>query len=205
MAIEFKKQSYSGHFPEIWRGEAKILPGGFSPKQQIPPGTVLRRAVPLFVDFDELSAAICKTTKVLAGGTTTKPRVPKGHYFSVGDSVTKHGDYSKLVVITGIDKTNAEYDTLTLQSAYTDLTEKDILVEGKSEGEGENAKISTAYEPNMIVGAEKEFDGKGLPTIDAAYEALVLIPSLDFPMLPEWLGGNGVFLKNNPKITYIKQ
>ena len=205
MAIDFKTKSYSGHFPEIWRGEAKILPGGFKPIQEIPIGTVLHRAVPIYCNFDELSAAICKTATVLAGGTTTKPRVPKGHLFFVGDSVTKHGDYSKLVVITGIDKTNAEYDTLTLQSEYTGLTEKDILVEGKSEGEGENAKISTAYEPNMIVGAEKEFDGKGLPTIDAAFEALVLIPSLDFPMLPEWLGGNGVFLKNNPKITYIKQ
>lgn len=204
MAIEFKKQSYSGHFPEIWRGEAKILPGGFSPKQRIPPGTVLRRAVPLFVDFDELSAAICKTTKVLAGGTTTKPRVPKGHYFSVGDSVTKHGDYSKLIVITGIDKSNSEYDTLTLQSEYTGLAEKDVLVEGASTGDGENAKIAPAYEPNMIIGAEKDWNGKGLLTIDAAYDAVVLIPSLeDTPMLPEWL--NGVCLKNNPNILYIKQ
>lgn len=204
MAIEFKKQSYSGHFPEIWRGEAKILPGGFSPKQQIPPGTVLRRAVPLFVDFDELSAAICKTTKVLAGGTTTKPRVPKGHYFSVGDSVTKHGDYSKLIVITGIDKSNSEYDTLTLQSEYTGLAEKNVLVEGASTGDGENAKIAPAYEPNMIIGAEKDWNGKGLLTIDAAYDAVVLIPSLeDTPMLPEWL--NGVCLKNNPNILYIKQ
>lgn len=205
MAIEFKKKSYAGHFPEIWRGEAKILPGGFSPKQDIPIGTVLRRAVPLHVDFDTLSAAICKTAKVLAGGTTTKPRVPKGHYFFVGDSITKHGDNTKLVVITGIDKSNTEYDTLTLQSAYTGLAENDVLVEGKTEGDGDAAKISTAYEPNMIVGAEKEFDGKGLPTIDAAYDAVVLIPSLDFPMLPEWLGGDGLFLKNNPKIIYIKQ
>lgn len=204
MAIEFKKQSYAGHFPEIWRGEAKILPGGFSPKKEIQPGTVLRRAVPLCVDFDELSAAICKTVKVLAGGTTTKPRIPKGHYFSVGDSVTKHGDYSELVVITGIDKSNTEYDTLTLQSAYTGLAENDVLVEGASNGEGEKATIAPAYEPNMIIGAEKNWDGKGLLTIDAAYDAVVLIPSLeDTPMLPEWL--NGVCLKNNPNILYIKQ
>lgn len=203
MAIEFKKKSYAGHFPEIWRGEAKILPGGFHPKQDIPPGTTLHRAVPIYVDFDTLSTAICKTATVLAGGTTTKPRVPKGHYFFVGDSVTKHGDNSKLVLITAIDKSNAEYDTLTLQSAYTDLAENDVLVEGKTEGDGDAAKIVTAYEPNMVVGAEREFDGKGLPTIDAAYEAVVLISSLDFPMLPEWL--NGVCLKNNPNILYIKQ
>lgn len=205
MAIEFKQQQFEGHFPEIWRGECRMLPGGFKPKQEFPTGTVVRRAVPAFVDFDSMTAAICKTASVLAGGTTTKPRIPKGHYFAVGDSITKHGDNSKLVLITAIDKTNTEYDTLTLQSAYTGLAEKDIIVEASESGEGENKTIAPAYTPNMIVGEEKEFDGKGLPTLDIAFEAVVLIPSLKFPMLPEWLGGNGLFMKNNPNIIYIKQ
>lgn len=208
MAIEFKKQAFSGNFPEIWRGECKMLPGGFKPVQEVPVGTVLRRAVPLFIDFDAMSAAICKTARILNGGTTTKPRVPKGHYFAVGDSITKHGDTSaKLVLITAIDTTNEAYDTLTLQSAYTGLAANDVIVEGESvtTGEGDSAetKIEVKYTPNMIVGAEKHFDGKGLPTIDAAFEAVVLTPSLNFPMLPEWL--NGVCLKNNPNIIYIKQ
>ncbi len=59
------------------------------------------------------------------------------------------------------------------------------------------------YTPNMVNGAVKEFNGKGLPTIDAAYEAVVLYPSLNFPMLDEWL--NGCCLKSNPNILFIKQ
>lgn len=202
MAIDFKQQSYSGHFPEIWRGECKILPGGFKPVQEFPVGTVVRRATPVYVDFNEHTAAVCKTATVLEGGTTTKPRIAKGHYFAVGDSITKYGDNSKLVLITAIDKSATEYDTLTLQSAYTGLAKSDIIVEGK-ESEGEEKTIGPAYEPNMIIGAEKHFDGKGLPTFDVAFEAVVLTPSLLFPMLPEWL--SGVYLKNNPNILYIKQ
>jgi hypothetical protein len=55
----------------------------------------------------------------------------------------------------------------------------------------------------MVNGAVKEFNGKGLPTIDAAFEAVVLYPSLSFPVLPEWL--NGCCLKSNPNILFIKQ
>ena len=55
----------------------------------------------------------------------------------------------------------------------------------------------------MVVGAVKEFNGKGLPTIDAAYEAVVLYPSLSCPILDEWK--NGVCLKSNPNILFIKQ
>ena len=59
------------------------------------------------------------------------------------------------------------------------------------------------YTPNAVVGAVLEFDGKGIPTIDAAYEAVVLFPSLLFPVLDEWL--NGFSLKCNPSIKLIKQ
>lgn len=78
MAIDFKKTQLSGHTPEIWRGECKILPGGFKPVQNFPVGTVLHRGTPIYVDFEAMSAAVCKTAKVLKGGTTTAPRVAKG-------------------------------------------------------------------------------------------------------------------------------
>lgn len=202
MAIEFKETHFAGHFPEFWRGEAKILPGGFKPLQNFPIGTVIRKAVPLYVDFDNMSAAVCKTAKVLAGGTTTKVRVPKGHYFLAGDVVTKHGDGSATPSIKEIDTSNGDYDILTLSAAYTGITESDILVESKALAESTD-KAEPLYTPNMVNGSNKEFDGKGLPTLDAAFEAVVLIPSLAAPMLPEWLQGVG--LKNNPNIIYIKQ
>lgn len=202
MAITFETQNYSGRFPEIWRGECKMLPGGFKPKQELATGTVLRRATPVFVNFDDMSAAVCKTATVLDGSTTTKLRVAKGHYFTVGDSVAKYnGTATDVVTVKEVDRTNTAYDILTLSAAISGITADDIIIEAVADEDG---TVKAAYEPNMIVGADKQFDGKGLPTIDAAFEAVVLVPSLLFPILPEWLNG-GVSLKNNPNIIFIKQ
>lgn len=210
MAIDFKKTQLSGHTPEIWRGECKILPGGFKPVQNFPVGTVLHRGTPIHVDFEAMSAAVCKTAKVLAGGTTTAPRIAKGHYFVAGDVVMKLGVTDKSPIIKSIDTANAEYDVLTFASAITGLAEGDILVEASAAAavEGDNKAVPAAplYTPNMVVGAVKEFTGKGLPTIDAAYEAVVLYPSLNFPLLEDWLINPGkVCLKANPNILFIKQ
>ena len=210
MAIDFKKTQLSGHTPEIWRGECKILPGGFKPVQNFPVGTVLHRGTPIYVDFEAMSAAVCKTAKVLKGGTTTAPRVAKGHYFVAGDVVMKLGVTDKSPIIKSIDTANAEYDVLTFASAIAGLAEGDILVEASAaaaaEGDNEAVPAAPLYPPNMVVGAVKEFTGKGLPTIDAAYEAVVLYPSLNFPLLEDWLINPGkVCLKANPNILFIKQ
>lgn len=210
MAIDFKKTQLSGHTPEIWRGECKILPGGFKPVQNFPVGTVLHRGTPIHVDFEAMSAAVCKTAKVLAGGTTTAPRIAKGHYFVAGDVVMKLGVTDKPPIIKSIDTANAEYDVLTFASAIAGLAEGDILVEASAaaaaEGDNEAVPAAPLYTPNMVVGAVKEFTGKGLPTIDAAYEAVVLYPSLNFPLLEDWLINPGkVCLKANPNILFIKQ
>lgn len=210
MAIDFKKTQLSGHTPEIWRGECKILPGGFKPVQNFPVGTVLHRGTPIHVDFEAMSAAVCKTAKVLAGGTTTAPRIAKGHYFVAGDVVMKLGVTDKSPIIKSIDTANAEYDVLTFASAIAGLAEGDILVEASAaaaaEGDNEAVPVAPLYTPNMVVGAVKEFTGKGLPTIDAAYEAVVLYPSLNFPLLEDWLINPGkVCLKANPNILFIKQ
>lgn len=210
MAIDFKKTQLSGHTPEIWRGECKILPGGFKPVQNFPVGTVLHRGTPIYVDFEAMSAAVCKTAKVLKGGTTTAPRVAKGHYFVAGDVVMKLGVTDKSPIIKSIDTANAEYDVLTFASAIAGLAEGDILVEASAaaaaEGDNEAVPAAPLYTPNMVVGAVKEFTGKGLPTIDAAYEAVVLYPSLNSPLLEDWLINPGkVCLKANPNILFIKQ
>lgn len=210
MAIDFKKTQLSGHTPEIWRGECKILPGGFKPVQNFPVGTVLHRGTPIYVDFEAMSAAVCKTAKVLKGGTTTAPRVAKGHYFVAGDVVMKLGVTDKSPIIKSIDTANAEYDVLTFASAIAGLAEGDILVEASAaaaaERDNEAVPAAPLYTPNMVVGAVKEFTGKGLPTIDAAYEAVVLYPSLNFPLLEDWLINPGkVCLKANPNILFIKQ
>ena len=200
MAIEFKKTAYSGRFPEIWRGECKMLPGGFKPLQSFSVGTVLRRATLLEVNFENMTAAVVKLADVLAGGTTEAVRVAKGHYFAVGDVITKVGDGKSAPSISSIDTSNVDYDVLTLSAAYTGLKKGDTIVESTAVGSGD---ATSKYTPNMIVGADKEFNGKGIPAIDAAYEAVVLYPSLSFTIPAEWL--NGPCLKSNPNILFVKQ
>jgi hypothetical protein len=202
MAIDFKRTKVSGHFPEIWRGECKILPAGFKPAQSFPVGTVLRRGTPITVDFEKRTAAVAKTAEVLKGGTTTAPRVPKGHYFTVGDVVTKLGDGKASPSIKSIDTTNDDYDTITLSAAYTGLAENNVIVESNEITSGVT-EAKPLYTPNMVVGADLEFTGKGIPTIDAAYEAVVLYPSLNFPIIADWL--TGCCLKANHNILFIKQ
>lgn len=200
MAIEFKKTNYAGHFPEIWRGECKMLPAGFKPKQNFPIGTVIHRGTLIEVDFDTMSAAVVKTAKVINGGTETAPRVAKGHLFTVGDLVTKAKDGATTVTVKSIDTSNVSYDVITFNKAYTGIKADDVIVETES---GATNDVKSKYTPNMVVGATLDIDGKGLPTIDAAYEAVVLYQSLMFPVCEEWL--QGCCLKNNQNILFIKQ
>lgn len=200
MAIEFKKTAVSGRFPEIWRGECKMLPGGFKPLQNFAVGTVLRRAALLEVNFENMTAAVIKLANVLGGGTTKNVRVAKGHYFAVGDVITKIGDGKLTPSISSIDTSNVDYDVLVLSAAYTGLAKGDTIVESSAVESGD---ATSKYTPNMIVGADKEFNGKGIPAIDAAFEAVVLYPSLSFTIPAEWL--NGPCLKYNPNILFIKQ
>lgn len=191
MAIEFKKTKYSGHTPEIWRGECKILPGGFKLTQNFPVGTVIHRAIPVAVDFSAMSATVIKATTVLEGGTTKAVRVAKGHLFVAGDVVVKNGAADATATVSSVDTSNTEYDVLNLSAAIADLTKGNVLV------------INGQPVPNMIVGAVLKITGKGLPTLDVAYEAVVLYSSLNLPILEDWL--NGPCLKSNPNILFIKQ
>lgn len=247
MAINFQKTTFSGRVPEIWRGECKILPGGYRPNNDVSVGTIVRRGTPLRI-YNGFTADLCKTATVLSGGTTTKPRIGKGNLFEVGDVVFKVGsDGSVSRAITSIDRSNADYDVLTFGSALTGLTANDVIAEatpygyydaestdegalkvvasGATDGQINLASV-TPYNgsktlaandyvvlknaavkvtPNAVVGADLVFDGKGAPTFAVAYDAVVLYPSLQFPILSEWLNGGGLCLKDNPNIHIIKQ
>lgn len=136
MAITFEKTDLSGLVPAIWRGEAKILPGGFKPldAQTLETGAVIYRGTPICIDFDNHTAAVCKTATVLAGGTTSKPRVAKGHTFAKNDVVAKNGKTDASRTISSIDTSNSGYDVINLSSAITGLTTGDVLVESIAYG-----------------------------------------------------------------------
>lgn len=247
MAINFAKTSYAGHFPEIWRGECKMLPGGFKPVQDFAAGVVLHRGTAVSVDFDAHTAAVCKVAKVITGGTTSKVRIAKGHCFAAGDVIMKVGKNDKSPAISSIDTSTAGYDVLNLASAITGLTAGDVITEATPYGyidaestdegalkivasEPSDGQIALAsvtpylgektlaandyvklqnaspkYAPNAVLGAVKEFDGKGIDTLDVAYEAVVLYPSLSFPVLDSWKSEGSPCMKNNPNIIFITQ
>lgn len=190
MAIDFSKKTYTGRVPKIWRGECKILPGGFTPVQDFESGTVIPQGTPLYVDFDEQTAAIVKTATVLDGSTTTAINVAKGLLFQAGDEISVYGDSSTATISTVDTDSSTEYDIINLSSALS-VSEGDVLVE------------SAGYTPNTVVGADLEIGDQGITTIDAAYEALVLYPNTDAPILDDWK--TGFCLTNNPSIKFIKQ
>jgi hypothetical protein len=93
MAIEFAKTAYTNPKPAFWRGETElVLPGGFKLLQTFPVKAVIPRGTLCQVNYPGLTAAIVKVAKVVAGGTTTTPRVVKGTMFQVGDIVMKEGE-----------------------------------------------------------------------------------------------------------------
>lgn len=206
MAIDFQKTTYAGRTPVIWRGECKVLPGGFKPKNTLTLGSRIKRGAPLFVDFDNNEAAVIKIVKVLSGGTTSAPRVAKGHYFAAGDVLMKIGKTDASPTVSSVDSSNAAYDVLNLSAAISGLTEGDVLVEATAyaaaEGSGEATPAAEKYIPNAVVSADLEVKNK-LDTLDAAYEAVVLYPSVDYPIPDSWK--QGIALKNNPNIVLIKQ
>ena len=134
MAIEFKKTSVPAAKEPFWRKEVKMLPGGFSFKQEFPNGTVIRKASPLYVDFSNMSAAVVKVAKVLSGGTTTRPRVAKGHNFVGGETVAIVGTWTANKTVSSVDRSNDAYDVLVLSGALTGATENAFIQESTEYG-----------------------------------------------------------------------
>lgn len=134
MAIEFTKSSIPAAKEPFWRKEVKMLPGGFYFKQNFPDGSIIRKASPLYVDFSDMSAAVVKVAKVLAGGTTTKPRVAKGHNFTGGETIAIVGVGTANKTVSSVDKSNPAYDVLTLNGALSGATEGAFIQESTDYG-----------------------------------------------------------------------
>lgn len=197
MAIKFERDVYPGNMDPFWRKEVQMLPGGFSMKQTFPVGEVIERGAFVAVDYSDMSAAIVKVGKVLAGGTITAARVSKKNNFCVGDTVMKVGDETTTTV-KSIDRSNAEYDVVTFAAAITELVENDFVQEADS------GTKKPKYVANAVLGTDLEIKKSGLPTIDAAYGA-ILLKNVCTPFPASWLAENGFCLATNHNILFIKQ
>ncbi|MFR4026942.1 MAG: hypothetical protein ACLTZY_16095 [Alistipes indistinctus] len=67
-----------------------------------------------------MECSVCKSARVLSGGTTAAPHVQKGSMLQVGDTV-KVGEANSTV--KSIDTKNADYDVITFAAAATGATE----------------------------------------------------------------------------------
>lgn len=197
MAIKFEKTIYPGNMDAFWRKEVKMLPGGYALMQTFPVGEVILRGAFVYVDVATMQAAVVKVGKVLAGGTTSLIRVSKRNNFCVGDVVMKVGADSTTTV-KSLDRSNPEYDVVEVASAITGVAEGDYLQEADSSSK------KVKYVANAVLGANLEIKKSGLPTIDAAYDAILLKSVC--PQFPSsWCVDNGFCLKANPNILVINQ
>lgn len=109
----------------------------------IPEGVDVPQGTLLDVNLETREASIVKNALVVAGGTTSAPRVAKGHFFQAGDFVFVTGG---AVAVSSVDTTNADYDVLTLSGACTGATAGNYLEQAKASG----ASPELAHIPNLI-------------------------------------------------------
>jgi hypothetical protein len=198
MAIDFKKTAYANPKPAFWRGETDlVLPGGFKLLQSFPVGFVIPRGTLCQVNYPDLTAVIVKVAKVVAGGTTTAPRVVKGTLFQVGDVVLTDGG-STGKAITAVDRTNGDYDVLTFGSAMTGLAAGDFLLEA----DAVSSSAVQMYAANAVVESTKEISRAADETISAAGRATIL-EGMVYPVPDSFK--TGLTLKNNPNLLFIYQ
>jgi hypothetical protein len=173
-----------------------VLPGGFKLLQTFPVNAVIPRGTLCQVNYPDLTAAIVKVAKVVAGGTTTAPRVVKGTLFQVGDIVMKEGETTGKTV-TAVDRSNSDYDVITFDSALTGLTANDILLEAT-----DTSSSAQKYFANAVVESTKVIEKGVDETVSAAGKATVL-EGMTYPVPASFK--TGLTLKNNPNILFIYQ
>lgn len=191
MAIKFEKTKVKGGFPVFWRGEFAVLPGDFKIKGTYPEGLVIPKSTPIKLDFENMECEICKSARVIAGGTTTSPRVVKGSLLQVGDTVkVGDGEDAATSTVKSIDKKNADYDVITFAASVAGATEGvDVLSDDNL--------------PDAVVETDIIYTTtNGFQTVSAGYAGIIL-KDVAYPIPAAWL--QGYSLKNNPEIKYVRQ
>lgn len=190
MAIKFEKTKVKGGFPVFWRN-VKTLPGTFKVKGTYPEGMIIPKGTPIKLDFENMECWICKSARVVAGGTTTAPRVVKGSMLQVGDTVKAgEGENVGTSTVKSINKDNADYDVITFAAAVAAATAGvDILSDDNL--------------PDAVVETDKVLsDTNGFDDVSAGYAGIIL-KDVAYPVPAAWL--QGYSMKNNHEIKYVRQ
>ncbi len=159
MAKDFERVAGTAYQKPLWNynlGRNLGNGGAFLPidgSLNIALGTDLPTGTLLYVNLSDRQAYAVKNALVIAGGTTSAPRVNKNHLFVVNDVVFVS---DAAVTITSIDTSNSEYDVLTLSAACGGAIAGQYLENGAAAGADPVAK----YKPNVVL-QERVLDVQG--------------------------------------------
>jgi hypothetical protein len=195
---------YAGKTPVFWTEPSKVEVFGYKLSQSFPKGTVIAQGTPIYADLSNGTAKICKIGKVVAKETTTKFHIAKGSLFAAGDKImmSNSGGAATLSTISSIDKSNADYDLMTLSAANSQLAAGSIIVEGATT-DGNTAPVVL---PNRLVARECVVNGIA-DTISACYNVVAIENTINIPV--EYLNTTAFpgskLLIGCPTISFIKQ
>ena len=97
---------------------------------------------------------VLKTAMASDAGSETTYKVAKNHLFGVGDFVTIGGALTGASdKITAIDKSNADFDTITLAATIGAATKGQVLVQAKDKQAAKAAKLP--YDGELVVTMNK--------------------------------------------------
>ena len=139
--------NFAGSKPVFNLENTKVSTGGFlADKTNLLGVTTVYRGAPIEANYATGIAKVLKTATVITGGTTSAPRIAKGHLFIAGEFLAKTvGAVS--VTISSIDTSNTDYDVFTLSGAVTGLVADDTLFQATNAGS--NAVFYAT--PNMFL------------------------------------------------------
>ena len=159
MAKDFETVAGTPYQKPLWNynlGRNLGNGGAFLPKDgslNVALGTNLPTGTLLYVNLSNRQAYAVKNALVLAGGTTSAPRVDKRHLFVANDVVFVSG---AAVTITSIDSSNSAYDVFTLSGACAGAIAGSYLEYGVAAG----ADPVVKYKPNIVL-QERVLDVQG--------------------------------------------
>lgn len=140
------------------------LAGGFNLKDaDVPAGTIIPHLAPLAIDFKKRVAVVAKNVRAVANIETTTLKVAKGHLLKQGMHI---GNGTNGATISSIDKSNEDYDTLTLSATIAGVKEGDVLFEAKA-ANGKESKHVANYLNYARVKVE---DGATVTAVGQAFE-----------------------------------
>lgn len=200
MAISFNPTAYSGKAPVFWRGEAKVLPGGYQLTDTLPAGVVIPKGTFVAISNSTLSANLCKYNAILDGSTISAIRVAKGTLFIAEDVFYLDGDDTLEIEVQRVDRSDAAYDVIVpvADQNFTSISGVTAITSISAS--------ETDYDvlPNAVVATDFVVKDHGVNTIDLAYDAVVINNTAACGAVPATFL-NGICLKGNPNIIIIKQ